>query len=137
MAIDDVLLPDRKAADRKYRQKSSVKARDRQRKLAKRAEKEPDYERAKARLTEARADLLEMEARERARSLLPADEVGELWDTYLAAWQSKCRAFAPSLAQRFPDIDPSVLDFVRQYWADDIDWMGAAGDRIEGEEDTR
>ena len=115
MAIDDALKPDRAAADRKYRQKTEVKARDRARKRAATARKEPDYERAKARLTEARADLLEMEAKQRAGVLWDAEETRAQWAQFLAGIRSHLETTAPLMAQRFPDLDPAVLDWVREH----------------------
>ena len=108
-------MANRKESDAKYRAKPEVKRRRLERDRARRAEADPDYAAARARLTAARARREEVRADIDEGRVWDAEETRAQWEAFLGGIRAHLDTTAPLIAQRWPDVPPELLDWLREH----------------------
>ena len=78
----------------------------------------PEYGESKARTEHLKAELLELERKEKEKSLVAVDEVNDTWQKIITNTRNKMLGVASKAQQRLPDLDNSAVscidDIVRE-----------------------
>ena len=72
----------------------------------------PEYGESKARTEHLKAELLELERKEKEKSLVAVDEVNIAWQKIITNTRNKMLGVASKAQQRLPDLDNSAVDCI-------------------------
>ena len=72
----------------------------------------PEYGESKARTEHLKAELLELERKEKEKSLVAVDEVNNTWQKIITNTRNKMLGVASKAQQRLPDLDNSAVDCI-------------------------
>ena len=72
----------------------------------------PEYGESKARTEHLKAELLELERKEKEKSLVAVDEVNNAWQKIITNTRNKMLGVASKAQQRLPDLDNSAVDCI-------------------------
>jgi excisionase family DNA binding protein len=72
----------------------------------------PEYGESKARTEHLKAELLELERKEKEKSLVAVDEVNNTWQKIITNTRNKMLGVSSKAQQRLPDLDNSAVDCI-------------------------
>ena len=72
----------------------------------------PEYGESKARTEHLKAELLELERKEKEKSLVPVEEVNSTWQKIITNTRNKMLGVPSKAQQRLPDLDNSAVSCI-------------------------
>ena len=86
----------------------------------------PEYEESRARTEHLKAELLELERKQKEDSLVPMKEVQQKWTEVITTARTKLLGISSKAKQRLPDLDPNAVTCIDEIVREALEELATA-----------